>query len=123
MDYWFVSEEDFSLWRDQEAFLEWAEVHGHHYGTRWADVERGLEAGKCVVLEIDVQGARRVKALFPDALLIFIMPRPRRPSKTGCGIEAAKERTPWSSAWRMPSRCSNWFTNTVRSGQFQPELR
>ncbi|OPZ61607.1 MAG: Guanylate kinase [Synergistetes bacterium ADurb.Bin520] len=74
VDYWFVSEEDFSLWRDQEAFLEWAEVHGHHYGTRWADVERGLEAGKCVVLEIDVQGARRVKALFPDALLIFIMP-------------------------------------------------
>ncbi len=74
IDYWFVSEEEFLQWRNQNVFLEWAEVHGHFYGTRRADVERELAAGKCVILEIDVQGARRVKDLFPDALLIFIMP-------------------------------------------------
>ena len=74
VDYGFVPERDFFRWRDQGVFLEWAEVHGHYYGTRREDVERELASRKCVVLEIDVQGARRVKSLFPEALLIFIMP-------------------------------------------------
>lgn len=73
-DYRFVSEEQFLAYRDAGAFLEWAEVHGHFYGTLRHDVERELAEGHSVVLEIDVQGARRVRDIFPDAFLIFIMP-------------------------------------------------
>ena len=55
-------------------FLEWAEVYGHRYGTPRAVVESMLQAGRDVLLEIDVQGARNVKSLIPEALLIFIEP-------------------------------------------------
>ncbi len=55
-------------------FLEHAEVHGNHYGTLQADVERELDACHDVVLEIDVQGALQVRERFAEAILIFIMP-------------------------------------------------
>jgi guanylate kinase len=56
------------------AFLESALVHGNRYGTRRSDIERMLEAGDDVLLEIDWQGARQVAAVMPDAYRIFIMP-------------------------------------------------
>jgi guanylate kinase len=55
-------------------FLEWARVHDHYYGTPRAPLEAHLAAGRGVVLNIDVQGARQLKAARPDALLIFIYP-------------------------------------------------
>lgn len=73
-DYWFVSEEEFRERIERGLLLEYAEVFGHLYGTPRDKVEEALEAGKVVILEIDVQGAKQVKAVFPDAVMIFVLP-------------------------------------------------
>ena len=73
-DYWFVSEEDFRDRIDKGLLLEHAEVFGHLYGTPKDKVEEALQAGKVVILEIDVQGAIKTKAVYPDAVTIFILP-------------------------------------------------
>jgi guanylate kinase len=72
-DYWFVSEEEFQERIDKGLLLEHAEVFGHLYGTPKDKVEEALQAGKVVILEIDVQGAKIAKAFFPDAVMIFIL--------------------------------------------------
>ncbi len=59
---------------DKGLLLEHAEVFGHLYGTPKDKVEETLASGKIVILQIDVQGARQVKAIFPDAVMIFILP-------------------------------------------------
>ena len=71
-DYFFVSEAAFQALRKRGELLEWAEVHGHHYGTPKHFLEKQVKAGKHVLLEIDVQGALQVKKRHPDAILIFI---------------------------------------------------
>ena len=73
-DYWFVSEEDFQDRIDKGSLLEYAEVFGHLYGTPKREVQEALQAGKVVILEIDVQGAIKTKVVFPDAVTIFILP-------------------------------------------------
>jgi guanylate kinase len=55
-------------------FFEWAEVHGNLYGTSRSAIEDRLNRGEDVVLEIDWQGALQIKKIFPDAVLIFILP-------------------------------------------------
>lgn len=72
--YYFISEREFAQRRDRGEFLEWAEVHGHWYGTPRRMVESHLAEGLDVLLEIDVQGAAQVKAAMPQASLIFIEP-------------------------------------------------
>src|SRR5260370_39775716 len=57
VDYHFVSRERFAVMRDRGEFLEWAEVHGHLYGTPAAPVQKALEAGEDIILDIDVNGA------------------------------------------------------------------
>jgi len=73
-DYWFVSEQEFHERIDKGLFLEHAKVFGHHYGTPKDKIVEALEAGKVVILEIDVQGAQQAKAVFEDAVMIFILP-------------------------------------------------
>lgn len=73
-DYRFLRAEDFLAARDAGAFAEWAEVHGHYYGTLRSEVERVLAAGRHVLMDIDVQGARQFHAAFPDTVLIFVLP-------------------------------------------------
>ncbi len=73
-DYWFISEEEFHKRVKEGMLLEHARVFGHFYGTPKDKVVKALKAGKAVILEIDVQGARQVKAVFPDAVMIFILP-------------------------------------------------
>jgi guanylate kinase len=73
-DYWFISEEEFHQRVDKGLLLEHAKVFGHFYGTPKEKVVKALKAGKVVILEIDVQGARQVKAVFPDAVMMFILP-------------------------------------------------
>lgn len=74
VDYRFISAEGFEELATAGAFLEEASVHGHRYGTLREDVGRQLEAGRDVVLEIDVQGARQIKRRFPEAVLLFVLP-------------------------------------------------
>lgn len=75
VDYHFVDNERFDQMIDLGQLLEWATVHGEHrYGTPLAGVESQRDAGKTVILEIDVQGARQIRSRLPDALFIFIAP-------------------------------------------------
>src|SRR3990167_3681072 len=64
-EYWFVSEEEFQAMQTRGEFLESAEVHKNFYGTSRAAIQHRIEQGEDVVLEIDYQGARQVKRLFP----------------------------------------------------------
>ncbi len=73
-EYWFVSPQEFQRRIDEDLFLEYAEVFGHLYGTSKDEVENALSSGKTVILEIDVQGGKRVKVIYPQAVMIFILP-------------------------------------------------
>ena len=73
-DYWFISDQEFQERVDKGLLLEHAVVFGHCYGTPKDKVEEALQAGKDVILEIDVQGARQAQAIFPDTIMIFILP-------------------------------------------------
>lgn len=73
-EYYFVSRETFDQMVAQDAFLEWAHVHGNRYGTSKQAIEQRMAQGADVVLEIDFQGAIQVKRIFPNAVLIFILP-------------------------------------------------
>jgi guanylate kinase len=73
-EYHFIDEKAFRAKIDHGDFFEWAEVHGHLYGTSRAAIEERIAGGQDVVLEIDWQGALQIKRLFPNAVLIFILP-------------------------------------------------
>jgi guanylate kinase len=73
-DYRFLTKEDFLQERDEGHFLEWAQVHGHFYGTSKPWIESQMQAGSDVVLEIDWQGAQQIRKLIPSVQWIFIFP-------------------------------------------------
>jgi guanylate kinase len=73
-EYWFIDDARFRAMIERGEFFEWAEVHGNLYGTSRRAIEQRMADGEDIVLEIDWQGARQVKALFPQAVLIFILP-------------------------------------------------
>ncbi len=73
-EYRFTDEATFRAMIERGEFFEWAEVHGHLYGTSRGAIERLITGGQDVVLEIDWQGALQIKQLFPNAHLIFILP-------------------------------------------------
>jgi guanylate kinase len=73
-EYWFIDAAAFDAMVAADDFFEWAQVHDNRYGTSRRAVLQELERGQDVVLEIDWQGALNIKRLFPDAVLIFILP-------------------------------------------------
>jgi len=73
-EYFFVSQQEFDSMVLGEAFLEWANVHGHRYGTSKKAIEERVASGADVILEIDFQGAIQIKKIFSNAILIFILP-------------------------------------------------
>lgn len=97
-DYWFISKQQFDQWIDKGKLLEYAEVFGNLYGTPKDKVEQALADGKTVILEIDVVGAKQVKAIYPDAKMIFIFPPTQRElvermsGRGREGAQAAQER-------------------------------
>lgn len=74
MEYRFLTPSEFAGLVEEGAFLEWAEVFGHRYGTLLAPISRSLAEGRDVILEIDVQGAAAVRRHVPDAVLVFLVP-------------------------------------------------
>jgi len=74
IDYWFVDEAAFERTKREGGFLEYATYVDHSYGTPRAPVERALERGEDVLLEIEVQGALQVAEKVPEAQLIFVIP-------------------------------------------------
>ena len=73
-EYQFIAEPAFRAMIERGEFLEWAGVHGNLYGTSRGAIEDRITGGQDVVLEIDWQGALQIKTLFPDAVLVFILP-------------------------------------------------
>ena len=74
VDYYFVSKEEFERKIENGDFLEYAQVqYGSYYGTPKREVLELLDSGKDVILEIDVQGAKQIKEIYPSTILIFIM--------------------------------------------------
>ncbi|MDU2681125.1 MAG: guanylate kinase [Clostridium sp.] len=74
INYYFLTKESFEEKVSQNGFLEYANVHGNFYGTPKVNVEKMLEEGKDVILEIDIQGALQVKENFSEGVFIFILP-------------------------------------------------
>ncbi len=73
-EYFFITDSEFDRLIKQDAFLEWAHVHGHRYGTSKETIESKITDGHDVVLEIDFQGALQIKRVFPGVVMIFILP-------------------------------------------------
>src|SRR5688572_4280764 len=73
-EYFFASSSEFDAMVASDAFVEWAHVHGHRYGTSKKMIEERIAQGADVILEIDYQGALQIKRIFANAVLIFILP-------------------------------------------------
>ena len=73
-DYYFVDEETFKRYIRDGKFAEWAKVHGEYKGTLLSSIYEKIEQEKDIVLEIDVQGAKKLKRKFPEGVYIFIAP-------------------------------------------------
>jgi guanylate kinase len=74
VDYFYLEKEDFRRRIERGEFVEWAEVHGELYGTLRAQVDAAMAAGKNVLLDIDVQGGRAVRRVYPEGVFLFILP-------------------------------------------------
>lgn len=115
--YHFIDDETFDRLIDEGDLLEWAVVHGAaRYGTRRTDVERQLALGRPVLLEIDLQGARQVRAQMPEALLVFLAPPnldelQRR--LIGRGTEDADERARRLETAQVELAAENEFDITI----------
>lgn len=75
-DYHFVDRAEFEALVEQDAFMEWAEVHGNLYGTSRAEIDRARAVAGCrgMIFDIDYQGARQIRARVPDVAAVFILP-------------------------------------------------
>ncbi|MHB1326857.1 MAG: guanylate kinase [Gemmatimonadales bacterium] len=91
--YYFLAPEEFARRIAEGDFLEWAEYGGYRYGTLRAEIERGLASDRHVVLDIDVQGAEQLRAHFPNAVHVFILP----PS-AGALVQRLRQRNTESDA-------------------------
>lgn len=115
--YHFVSEADFDHLIATGQMLEWALVHGvHRYGTPRAPVQAELDAGRPALLEIDLAGARQVRASMPEAQLVFVVP----PSwdelvarLSGRGTEDASEQARRLATARIEMDAADEFDRTV----------
>jgi guanylate kinase len=74
VEYHFVTRPAFEALRDQGALLEWAVVHGELYGTAWSEFRAAEQEGMDLLLDLDVQGARQVRARLDDAVAVFVLP-------------------------------------------------
>ncbi len=73
INYYFKSREEFETLIKADAFIEYTETYGNYYGTLKSEVEKAIENGKNIILEIDPVGAKNVRAHYPDAVLMFLV--------------------------------------------------
>ena len=74
VDYHFVSDAEFRAMIEADELVEWAEVHGHLYGTSREALQAAREEGRFVILDVDVQGAMQMRDRVPDSVLVFVLP-------------------------------------------------
>uniref|UniRef100_A0A7V0Z4B9 Guanylate kinase n=1 Tax=candidate division WOR-3 bacterium TaxID=2052148 RepID=A0A7V0Z4B9_UNCW3 len=73
-EYFFLTEKEFKRWIAEDKFAEYAIVHGNYYGTPREFLEENLKKGFNVLMDIDVQGAKKLMPLYPDGIYIFVLP-------------------------------------------------
>lgn len=121
--YFFVGPEEFHRLVDDGQMLEWAVVHGQNsYGTLRSKVQEAMEEGKSVLLEIDLQGARQVKASMPEAKFVFLAPPSweelvRR--LVGRGTESAEEQQRRLETAKLELAAESEFDHTVINDDVQ----
>jgi guanylate kinase len=127
-DYQFVSDAEFDRMVEDGELLEWAEIHGglHRSGTPAEPVERHLAAGDPVLIEVDLAGARAVKASCPDALMVFLAP----PSwdalvarLTSRGTESSADVARRLATAREELAAADWFDVTVVNDDLESVVR
>ena len=74
VDYHFIPKDEFEKGIARRHWAEWAEVHGHYYGTSADFLDEELSVGRDILLDIDIQGTRKILQRYPDGVTIFIMP-------------------------------------------------
>jgi len=74
IDYHFIKKKDFKDKIEDGKWAEWAEVHGNYYGTSAELLDKGLDSGRDIILDIDVQGTIRLLERYPESVTIFVMP-------------------------------------------------
>ena len=111
-EYYFVSEPEFDAMVQADAFVEWAVVHNHRYGTSKKIIEERMAQGSDVILEIDFQGALQIKHIFFNAVSIFILP----PSWDE--LRSRLERRGEDSAEIIEVRLKNAATEVAQVHQF-----
>ena len=111
-EYFFVSNAEFDAMVQNQAFVEWAHVHNHRYGTSRKAIEERMTQGSDVILEIDYQGALQIKKIFANAVTIFILP----PSWDV--LRSRLERRGEDSAEVIDTRLENAATEMAQVSQF-----
>lgn len=115
-EYLFISREEFERWISEGRFLEWAEYSGNLYGTPEHPVEEFMERGLSVILEIELQGARKVREKRPDAVMVFV----KAPSLEETQRRLEGRATETSEA--VHSRMETAVTEVSARGEFDYEL-
>ena len=124
-EYHFVGVQNFLDMVSQGEFLEWAEVHGNYYGTSKRWIEKEMEAGRDVLLEIDWQGAQQVRKVFPKAIGIFILPPSLEELKSrlsGRGTDSAETIARRIAAARDEMRHVDEFDYVIINDDLQQAL-
>ena len=115
-DHVFLSREEFELWIEEGRLLEWAEYSGNLYGTPEGKVEEMLDAGRSVILEIELQGARQVRRKRPDAAMVFV----RAPSLEETGRSLAGRAT--GAAEAVETRLATAVGEVAARDEFDHEV-
>jgi guanylate kinase len=108
VDYRFVDAAAFDAMLEADEFVEWAVVHGERYGTTRAAIQAGVDAGRVVVLDIDIQGAAAIRERFAEAVLVFVLPPSgaelaHRLAGRGSEAEAERRRRLINARSELPS--------------------
>ena len=121
-EYHFLTREEFERRRDADVFAEWAEVHGNFYGTpRQAAVDL-LNAGRDIIFDIDVQGARQLKANMGQGCYVFVFPPSREALErrlTGRGTDSPETIARRLSNARKEIADSHWFDHWIVNDDLQ----
>ena len=113
-DYFFITEEEFRSMVERGEFLEWAQVHGYLYGTPRSFIEKAINEGKSVILDIDVQGAMKVMENFKDAVFIFVAP----PSLEDLEKRLRKRKTESEESIRRRLKDARWELQFIDKFQY-----
>ena len=127
-DYWFLSREEFERRLRNEDFLEHAEVFGNYYGTPRSEVDAAIREGKIVILEIDVQGGRQVRRMYPEAVMVFIVPPKKndlagRMRKRGRGEDEKTAQRRLDGASQETAAAMRFYDNIVINDDLEQAIQ